>query len=481
VGGSHEARTDDGSSKTGCTPTCPRSTTILGGCGPLGRSVRNVGHEGKPSLTYVDCQSKVVDRNLSESGRETKNLFCFTKVMPSVTPPVLRGPGAGDLLAIMRDGQPRTRADLAEITGQARSTVSSRVDQLMAAGLVKPVSGAISTGGRPAARLVFNPGARVVLAIDVGASHARLAVTDLSGAVLTERWEQLSIGDGPDVVLPHLAAVGLELVAETDTAQAVLGAAGVGLPAPVEFSTGRPTTPPIMPGWDGADVVGILSGLLGVPVVADNDVNLMALGEHKAAWQEVTHLLFVKVATGIGAGFIDRGSVSRGAHGAAGDIGHIPVAGSRTPCPCGNVGCLEVNASGSALAAQLRQQGYDVSGSDDVVALVRTGNVAAAQAVRQAGRDIGDILAACVSMMNPSMIVIGGSLSEAGEHLLAGIREVVYSRSLPLASRHLRVVATQTKGQAGILGASSLAADLILQPSAVDQLVNALPASASSA
>jgi predicted NBD/HSP70 family sugar kinase len=236
-----------------------------------------------------------------------------------------------------------------------------------------------------------------------------------------------------------------------------------------------------MPGWDGADVVGVLSGLLHVPVVADNDVNLMALGEHKAAWQDVSHLLFVKVATGIGAGFVDRGRVSRGAHGAAGDIGHIPVAGSRTPCPCGNVGCLEVNASGSALAAQLRQQGYDVSGSDGVVALVRTGNVAAAQAVRQAGRDIGDILAACVSMVNPNMIVIGGSLSEAGEHLLAGIREVVYSRSLPLASRDLRVVATQTKGHAGILGASSLAADLILRPSAVDQLVNALPASASSA
>ena len=401
--------------------------------------------------------------------------------MTNASPPVLRGPGAGDLLAILRDGLPRTRADLAEITGQARSTVASRVDQLMAAGLVKPVSGAISTGGRPAARLVFNPAARVVLAIDLGASHARLAVTDLSGTVLAQSLERLSVDDGPDVVLPHLATAGLELVAATEPPLPALCAAGIGLPAPMEFSTGRPITPPIMPGWDGVPVSDILADLLQVPVVADNDVNLMALGEHKAGWPEVSHLLFVKIATGIGSGYYEWGGVSRGAHGAAGDIGHIPIAGSRTPCHCGNVGCLEVNASGSALAAQLRQQGYDVGGSADVVALVRTGNFAATQAVRQAGREIGEVLAACVCMLNPNMIVVGGSLSDAGEHLLAGIREVVYSHSLPLASRHLRVVATKTKGQAGIFGASSLATDRFLQPSAVDSLVNALPGSASSA
>jgi len=128
----------------------------------------------------------------------------------------------------------------------------------------------------------------------------------------------------------------------------------------------------------------------------------------------------------------------------------------------------------------LRQQGHDVRSSNDVVALVRTGNVAAAQAVRQAGRDIGDVLAACVSMLNPSVIVIGGSLADAGEHLLAGIREVVYRRSLPLASQRLRVVETRTRGQAGILGASRLAADLVMRPSAVDLLVSAIPTSTSS-
>jgi ROK family len=107
------------------------------------------------------------------------------------------------------------------------------------------------------------------------------------------------------------------------------------------------------------------------------------------------------------------------------------------------------------------------------------------EAVSQAGRDIGEVLAACVSMLNPSMlnpsmIVIGGSPADAGEHLLAGIREVVYSRSIPMAPQRLRVVQARTRGQAGILGASRLAADLVTRPSGVDLLVNTLPASTSS-
>jgi len=141
------------------------------------------------------------------------------------------------------------------------------------------------------------------------------------------------------------------------------------------------------------------------------------------------------------------------------------------PCRCGNTGCLEAVASGQAIATSLRAQGFEVATSVDVVALVRGGNLVASQAVREAGREIGGVLAACVSMLNPSMIVIGGVLAEAGEHLLAGIREVVYRRSLPLATQHLRIVASQTKGRAGVLGASAMAAEHFLSSEAIDNLV----------
>ena len=386
--------------------------------------------------------------------------------------PAPRPTDVGGLFQLLRDGLPRTRADLALLTGQARSTVAARVDLLLASGLVAPAGEASSTGGRPPATFAFSPTTRILLAVDLGATHARLAVTDLASTVLAEHHEALAIADGPDAVLDRVAAIGTKLVEQAGRTMGELAAVGVGLPGPVEHSTGRPTNPPIMPGWDDADVPGMLRHLLGAPVLVDNDVNIMALGEHWAEFPDVDHLLFVKVATGIGAGVISDGQIRRGAQGAAGDLGHIAVPGGKALlCRCGNTGCLEALASGRAVAVALSAEGIPATSSADVVALVRAGNVAASHAVREAGRTIGGVLAACVSMLNPSVIVIGGNLAEAGESLLAGIREVVYRRSLPLATQHLRIVASRTKGRAGILGASAMAADHVLSPAAIEALI----------
>ncbi len=188
---------------------------------------------------------------------------------------------------------------------------------------------------------------------------------------------------------------------------------------------------------------------------------------------DVDHLMFVKVATGIGAGIISDAQIRRGAQGAAGDVGHIAVPGGPyLPCRCGNTGCLEAVSSGPAIADALRAIGVQATTSADVVALVRAGDPDASREVREAGRRIGDVLAACVSMLNPSVIVIGGVVAEAGEHLLAGIREVVYRRSLPLATQHLRIVASRTKGRAGVLGASAMASDHVLSAAAIDALIS---------
>ena len=376
--------------------------------------------------------------------------------------------GAGDMFQLLRDGRPRTRADLAAVTGQARSTVAARIDLLMTAGLIAPAGEASSTGGRPPATFAFAPSARVVLGVDLGATHARLALTDLASTVLALRDLPLLITDGPDRVLEQVAATGIELLREAGRSPGELAGVGVGLPGPVEHATGKPNNPPIMPGWDDADVPALLGSRFNAPVLVDNDVNIMALGEHRTAWPDVADLLFVKVATGIGAGIIADGALRRGAQGSAGDIGHVAVPGvTDVVCRCGNIGCLEAIASGLAVASALE----GATTPADVVALVRAGDVAASQAVRQAGRDIGAVLATSVSLLNPSMIVIGGILADAGEHIVAGIREVVYQRSLPLATQHLRIVTARTGTQAGVLGASAMAVDQVLSSEAVDRLV----------
>ncbi|NKY11655.1 ROK family transcriptional regulator [Cellulomonas hominis] len=385
-----------------------------------------------------------------------------------------RHAGAGELFQLLRDGVPRTRADLAASTGQARSTITTRVDQLLAAGLIAPAGEASSTGGRPPTTFAFRPDARLVLAVDLGATHARLAVTDLASTVLAEAEAPLAIAAGPEVVLDWVVEHGRELLASTGRPLRDLASVGVGLPGPVEHSTGRPINPPIMPAWDDVDVRGLLAARLGAEVLVDNDVNLMALGEHRTAWPDVDDMLFVKVATGIGSGIISDGRLRRGAQGAAGDIGHIAVPGAAdVPCRCGNLGCLEAVASGRALAETLTAAGLPAANGADVVALVRSGDLAAGRAVRQAGREIGSVLAACVSLLNPSLVVIGGVVAEAGEHLIAGIREVVYQRSLPLATQHLRIVTSQARSQVGILGASAMAVDHVLSPGAIDALLEA--------
>jgi len=383
-----------------------------------------------------------------------------------------RGSATNELFQILRDGTPRTRSELAGMTGFSRSTVALRVEALMREDLVRPVGDAASTGGRPSTQFVFNTSGRIVLAVDVGASHVKIAISDLRGKTLASDSVAIEVSEGPDAVLAWVETSGVALIAAAGHELHDVIAVGVGLPGPVEHSTGRPINPPIMPGWNRYDVAGRLRQAFGAAVLVDNDVNIMALGERELAWPEVDHLIFVKVATGIGSGVISSGSLQRGAQGTAGDIGHIFVSrGSDVLCNCGNRGCLEALASGPAIARALTTTSIEAVTSQDVIELVRRGNLDAIQAVRQAGRDVGEVLTACVSLINPSVIVIGGAMAQAGEHLIAGVREMVYSRSMPLATEHLQITQSKAGADAAILGASMLAIQFAFSPERVEEVV----------
>jgi predicted NBD/HSP70 family sugar kinase len=202
----------------------------------------------------------------------------------------------------------------------------------------------------------------------------------------------------------------------------------------------------------------------------DNDVNLMALGEHRAR-PGLEHLLFVKIGTGIGCGIIVSGQLHRGADGAAGDIGHIRVPGCEAPCRCGNIGCLEAVAGGHALASSLTAKGTPAATARDVASLAAHGDTLARQTVRAAAQHIGEVLAAIVSFANPSAIVIGGSLARLDEVLLSGIRSGIYSRALPLAQRSLRVETSILGERAGTAGAIALAQDHLLSREGLENLL----------
>jgi predicted NBD/HSP70 family sugar kinase len=383
--------------------------------------------------------------------------------------------GAGEILRLIREGRATTRSDIASVSGLARSTVAQRVDSLLARGLVVPAASSVSTGGRPPTVLVFNANAGVVLAAALGASHSRLAVTDLSSSVLAESSHTIAIADGPEAYLPWMADRFDELLEAAGRSHSDVRSIGVGVPGPVEFATGTPVRPPIMPGWDGYPVASWLEQRFGVPALVDNDVNVIALGEHAQHWRDVDHVAVVKVATGIGLGLIADRRVFRGALGAAGDIGHIHVMrASDVVCSCGNTGCLEAVAGGRAIAARLREGGTPADTARDVVALVAAGDGEATRLVRDAGREIGAVLAAVVNLVNPGVVVVTGDLAEAGEHLLAGVRETIYRRSTALATHSLRIVRGASGDRGGVIGASVLAIEHVLSPEAIDNGVAAV-------
>jgi len=379
--------------------------------------------------------------------------------------------GAGSVLGLIRSGDSVTRASLAETTGLARSTIAQRVDALLAAGLIYEAGDTESTGGRRPARLAFNHKAGVILAADLGATHSRLAVTDLAGGPLAELAFDMDVAEGPERILGLVHDRFLKLLGEASRSMGDVSGIGVGIPGPVAFATGQPVNPPIMPGWDGFSIRDwFAERYAGAPVLADNDVNIMALGEHWAHWRDVEHLLYVKVGTGIGCGIVANRRIHRGAEGAAGDIGHIVVTDHEdVVCRCGNIGCLEAVAGGRALAHRLAAAGYDAEGSRDVVRLVRAGNAEAIRMVREAGRALGEVLASCVNFFNPRVIVLGGDIGAVYEHLLAGLREVVFQRSLPLATRDLRIVTSQLGDRAGVTGAAIMVIEHILDPATIDQ------------
>ncbi|WP_203656966.1 ROK family protein, partial [Demequina activiva] len=332
---------------------------------------------------------------------------------------------------------------------------------------------AASTGGRPSRQFAFDGTQQGVLGVDIGATHAHIGISDLHGSLVRDIEVSIAVAEGPEKVLGWVIDEGRRLLDEHGT-QDFLRAVGVGLPGPVEHTTGRPVDPPIMPGWDRFDVPGMLGDAFGVPTLVDNDVNVMAVGERNDHWPDVDDLLFLKVSTGIGAGMIAGGRVHRGAQGIAGDIGHVYVAGADDVlCRCGSTGCLEAVAAGPAIAAELRTKGLDVTSPQDVAAAVNQGNIEAVRAVREAGRVIGQVLTTCVSLINPAVIVLGGPVANAGDHLLAGAREVIYTRSTPLATGSLQIVRSRGSDKAAVSGASSMAIQHALSVDSVEALVRA--------
>lgn len=378
--------------------------------------------------------------------------------------------GPGRILELITTGQARTRSAIAALTGLSRSTVGQRLDALFAADLIREGEDNVPSRGRPSRTLQLNHSAGLMISVDIGEERTRIAVTDLNTNILTDRVERLAVGEGPDVLLDKITATVWDMMSQADLGDKPVAGVGLGLPAPVDYDAGRVLGWSIMSGWDGYDIRGHLRQRWPVPILIDNDVNLLTLAEHRRYWPDQRHLLYIKAGTGVGSGMVVSGNINRGAQGAAGDIGHAHIPGYGDPlCRCGNLGCLESLVGGWALARDL-PNGQHINSHDarDVADRVKRGDSEAVASLRAAGRVLGEAVAYATSLLNPNVIVIGGILGTTGDHMLAGVREVIYQRALPLATRQLRILPTKYGSRAGIAGAGYLVRDHVLNPAILD-------------
>jgi glucokinase-like ROK family protein len=398
-----------------------------------------------------------------------------------------------DALVVVLDevrlGRSRSRSELVARTGLGRAIVARRVGELIDRGLLAEGDVGPSTGGRPPRQLTFRADAGHVLVADLGATSIDVAITSLDGRILAHHDEPARIEDGPEACLDRVDDLFDALLRTAKTIPGRLWGIGIGVPGPVEFGTGRPISPPIMPGWDGYPIRERFSSRYGAPVWVDNDVNVLALGEWRsgvAAGHD--NVVVIKVGTGIGAGIIADGRIHRGAQGSAGDVGHIQVLDDPAViCRCGNVGCLEAVAGGAAIGrdgAAAAEDGrsprllvaldqHGMVTAEDVARAASFGDPVAVALLQLAGRRIGSMLASVVNFFNPSLIVIGGGVANGPDQFLAAIREAVYRRSLPLATRELLIQRSSLGGLAGVIGASSMVVDQVFARDSLAQWLEA--------
>ncbi|NYV72846.1 ROK family transcriptional regulator [Streptomyces sp. UH6] len=349
-----------------------------------------------------------------------------------------------------------TQAEIARTTGLSAATVSNIVRELKDAGMVEVTP--TSAGGRRARSVSLSGDAGIVVGIDFGHTHLRVALGNLAHQVLAEQTEPLDVDVSAAQGFDRAEQLVRRLIDSVGADRDKIAGVGLGVPGPIDLESGTLGSTAILPGWRGTRPAEELEARLGVPVHVDNDANLGALGE--LTWgsgRGVKDLAYIKVASGVGAGLVIDGKIYRGPGGTAGEIGHITLDESGPVCRCGNRGCLETFTAARYVLPLLQPTHGTELTMEAMVRLAKEGDPGCRRMIGDIGRHVGSGVANLCNLLNPGRIVIGGDLAEAGELMLGPIRESVGRYAIPSAARQLSVVPGGLGGRAEVLGALALA------------------------
>jgi predicted NBD/HSP70 family sugar kinase len=349
-----------------------------------------------------------------------------------------------------------TQADIARATRLAPATVSNIVRELQAAGFVETTAGA----GRRGTTVRISRGAGLVLGVDFGHRHLRVAVSDLSGAILAEATRQISPTHGYGEGLDAACALRDELLEGLGVRAGAVLAIGLGLPAPIG-SDGVVVSSSILPGWVGVKAAVAASERLDGPVMIDNDANLGALAEfRRGAGRGHPFMAYLKVSSGLGAGLIVDGKVFRGGGGTAGEIGHLTFDEAGPVCRCGNRGCLEAYTSVTHVKELLAVHQPRASFAE-IVASARSGDTASRRVIEDAGWQLGWGMAMVANLINPTCLVVGGDMAQAGDMLLDAIRAGMRRHALGALGVTMELRTAELGDRASVVGALLFALDRV--------------------
>jgi predicted NBD/HSP70 family sugar kinase len=386
------------------------------------------------------------------------------------------------LLNLVRSNGPVTRQELERRLGLGRAVVASRLTALARLGLAHEAELGRPSGGRAPRLVQFRADAGLILVAVLDPGKIGVGAADISGRLLIEHHEATDPGAGPIPTVKRLATLFDWVLGQHREGRQVWGI-GIAAPGPIELETGQrfgPSSVDFAPGWSAYPLAEHLGLRYAAPVAIRNSVQMRTLGELRAGnGQGAGSFLFVHLGTEISTSLVSEGHLHRGAQGAAGMIGHVPVEnGGSAVCRCGNTGCLEVVAGADAIISEATRAAREERSRHlaeslaangaisiaDVGLAAQRGDAFSAELLSRCGRQIGSVLAAIANAFNPSLIVLGGEVAETGDILLAAIREAIYRSSHPLVTRDLRIVRSQMGDSAGLVGSALTLIDDFFAP-----------------
>ena len=375
-------------------------------------------------------------------------------------------PNLSEVLQLIWRERQISRAEIARRKELSRSTVSIIVEDLLELGVVQEVGAGESRGGRRPIVLEFDDKAAVILGVDLGATHVAVTLTDLRGEVLAWEHQKHPVREDPPGSLELVNTLAERCLEFWGGNRRLLLGAGMAVPSPVDPARPDFLNDVVVPYWKGVAVGQALRKRFRIPVLLDNDANLGALAERWwGAARDVDHFAYIKLATGVGAGFFVDGNVYRGASGIAGEVGHISIDPNGPPCGCGLRGCLVTAVGAQALLRRARAlldeyPGSALAGRTFGITILEdaalAGDPLALQVVREAAENLGIAVAGLLNLLNPTLVVVGGGLARLGDVLLEPLREAVRTRTLATSVAVSRIVTSSLGARAIAVGAATL-------------------------